>query len=963
MASKYPTIDYEDQPDRSPLPTVPLPITTTVDALTLTVPNLLAGIIVHSTTSDKSLTLPTASVLISDLNEHAVVVVGAALDFTVIATSGNTTTLMAGTGGSILGGADVTESGLFRLIITDLSPPAYQVVRLSGGALEYNTNPAPFTTASNATALSATNTLRGVIVHSITTNISLTLDTAANYLAAFGLTTQVGSNFDFTIVTTPSYITTVLVGTGGTTIGSNVVDGSGRFRIQFTNVTPTTEAYLLIRLASDATASATVPAPVLVTGANPGSLSTSNVLAKTVLYTATVSQNVTFPTANQLVGVLGGNGIPLGTYTDLTLITTRGYILTCLAGAGGTLLGSGRVEHTASFRFIVTNSGASTEAYQVIRLDAGEPTLKFALNPITTTPSNKSPLATSDILAQTFVYAATQSTTSQLPAASTLMTAIQSSIGHVISSGYCVEFTVIATAGYKVTLGTVDPSITRFGSMAVEDSGTFRIVFTNVTLGSEAYSVIRLSGGDPNLVLCAAPVNTASNGPLTAAQLVAGTVNFLQTSNQTETLPTPVDVLTELGNAGQATGVGSCVEFTVACTAPHTVTFQAPVNGTLFGSGKIVSTGTFKLIITSVSPAQYAVYRIDSDRSFDFGSSTVSVLGDSNTTLTASLIETTIVQSPMTADRTLTMDTAANLVAGLAASLNQIVDFTVVTSPQYRSIVAVGAGGTLRGSGTVSSSGRFRLVFTNVSGGTEAYQLIRFDHDIHDEYPRSSSTVLVVPDADATLTAAQVVPGRFIQQPVLTADRTLTLPTAAQIKTQLGNVVDGVAVEFTIISAPPFQSFLAMGTGGTLYGSNAIKNSATFIMSITSSGTAYNVFRVDSDNSNTTTAPPAAKNITGGITLTVDEMISEVIPLNAGGPQTVTLPTAALIFTTPNLAIVPGSTFDFSIINASGGLCTVAVGVGGTLNPQSTATVANSGSGLFRLRMTSTSAYILYRLA
>jgi len=1205
MASKYPTIDYEDQPDRSPLPTVPLPITTATDALTLTVPNLLSGIIIHSTTSDKSLTLPSASALIAALNDHAVVVAGAALDFTIIATAGNTTTLMVGAGGSILGGPDVTESGLFRLIITDLSPAAYQVVRLSGGALEYNTNPAPYTTVSNATALSATNTLRGVIIHSITTNIALTLDTAANYLTAFGPTTQVGSKFDFTIVTTPGYITTVLTGTGGSTIGSNIVDGSGRFRIQFSNVSSGTEAYLLIRLASNAPPNVTVPAPVQVTSANPGALSTSNVLAKTVLYTATSSQNVTFPTANQLVSVLGGNGIAVGTYTDLTLITTRGYILTCLAGAGGTLMGSGRIEHTGSFRFIVTNSGASTEAYQVVRHDSGEPTLKFGLNPITTTPINKSPLATSDILAQTFVYNASQNSTAQLPAASTLLTAVQSALGHVVSVGYCLEFTAIATPGYKLTLGTIDPSITKFGSLALDDSGTFRIIFTNVSLGSEAYSIIRLSGGDPNLVLCAAPVTTANNGPLTAVQLVSGTITFLQTSDQSETLPTPTDVLTELGNAGQATGVGSCVQFTIAATFPYTVTFQAPVNGTLVGSGQITSTGTFKLIITGVSPAQYVVYRMDSDTSSNAASTNFTSLGDVNhNPLTASEIKSgVILQTATTSDRTITLDTAANLVTNLPAVTGQLYDFTVVTTPQYRSIVTVAAGGTLRGTGVVTSSGRFRILFTNTTSGSEAYQLVRFDNDIHDEYPRSSSTVLTVGDNDATLTAAQIVPGRFIRQPVMTADRTLTLPSAAQIKTQLGNVVDGVAVEFTIITSQPYRSTVAVGAGGTLYGSGVVKNSATFILTITTNGTAYNLFRVDSDSSdftrttsailatssgsltgaqlannrviqhspltpdtnnvitlpntssiaaaigiatagasfdvtiltspsattqlvphaegtlrgsglvensatfrfvltgassydvvrlesssNTTrtpvasssasftptiaqllsglishtasvpgntetitlptaaaivagipnaivgssfdfavaaidgpkrvivgsggtlisghndivshassgsyrvrltnvtpssetydvfqfsagdapvkltTTPPTAKDITGGVTLSVAEIHSGVISVSLGGPQTVTLPTAVAIDTTASLFVIPGSTIDFSIINASGsgGAVTVAVGTGGTANAQSILTVPVGVAGMFRLRMTSTTAYTLYRLA
>lgn len=1202
----YPTIGYEEFNSKVQFPTSKFPITTAADAITLSSADLLKEIITHLITTDKSLTLPDAATLIAEWNDFGEVSAGTAIDFSLITTAGFTTTIMPGVGGTILGGADVTESGLYRIIITDINvgSEAYQLIRLSGGKPEFNVCPDLFTTATNATALSATDNLRAVIVHDISTNLSLQLDTAANMLTAFGPTTQVGSYFDFTIVTTAGFITIAVPGTGGTLVGSDTIDGSGRFRIQFTNVGTATEAYNLIRLASNASAVPTVPAPVTVTAANPGLLTTSDILDKNIFYTATSSQTVTLPTANQMISVLGGNGIPVGTFTKFTLITTRGYVLTVVAGTNGTLLGSARIEHSGTFTIIVTNSGAATEAYQVVREDSGEPSLTFCQTPITTAPINKTPLAASDILSEIFTYDASQNTTAQMPAASTLLTAVQSFRGYPLAVGSCFEFTAIATPGYKLTIGTIDPSVSALGSMSLDDSATFKIIFTNVTGASEAYTVVRLSGGDPNLVFCAPPVTTATNGPMTAAQMVSGTVLFDQTSDQVETFPTPTALITELSNAGNAADVGSCLDFTVIPTAPYKVTFTAPANVTLNGSGEITNAGSFRAILTSVGPDAYVVTRKDAA-----GPPTVPITftsktdADHNPILASELLTGVILQTANTDDRTLTLDTAANLVSATSAVVGTFIDFTVVATEEYRTSVSVAAGGTLRGRGQVSSSGRFRLIFTNVGGGTEAYELIRLDHDGLDHFPRSSSTVVSIADADTLLTASQVVSGRFIQQAVLTADRILTLPTAAQIKAEMGNVVDGTTVEITVITDQPYRSTLAMGAGGTLYGSGLVKNSGSFILALTTNGTAYNVFRVDSDDTdfsrttstvlttaasslsgaqlagnrvirhspltadtinsltlpNTATiaaamgttaagasfevtfvtdptaqtrivpdaegtlvgesliessasfrvvltgaasydvirlsaptnttmtpttsaaaafaptvaqvltgfishtasvpgatetitlpaaaalvagtpdaligtsidlvvaaidgpkqvivgasgtlvtghndivshasagvfrirftnvtpaseaydlfrigagssplpltvAPPAVKDITGGVVLTVGEIQSGVVSFNAGGPDTATLPSAVAIDTTASLFTVPGSTIDFSIINDSGtgGTVTLAMGTGGTANAESVFTVVVGASAQFRLRMTSTTTYVVYRIA
>lgn len=614
MSTSYPQVVFGQFPDQEPFPTVPLPINTTTDATSITVQQLLAGIITHVITTDKSLTLPSAATLIADMKVHGVTSVSSALDFTIITTPSHTTTIVPGTGGTMIGGSDITESGMFRIIITDMTPSSenYLVIHMSGGKPEFDINALPYTTALNATALSATNNLRGVIIHNISANLTLMLDTAANLLAAFGPTTQIGSYYDFTVQTTPGFITSVLVNTGGTLVGVNTVDGAGRFRIQFTNVSSGTEAYLLIRLASNVSSTPTVPTPVYVTPSNPGTLSAADVLRKNVFYTATSSQNVTFPTAAALVTALGGTATPVGTFAELTLVTTRGYVITCLAGTNGTLLGGGRIEFAGSFRFIITNSGSGTETYQVVRIDSAEPSLRFAITPITTAPVNKTPLASSDIMSEVFTYDSNANSTAQMPAASTLLTALAAFKGHPIAVGYSLDFTVLVVSGYLLTVGVIDPSITLVGSNVVQQSATFRIIFTNVSGGTEAYQLIRLDSV-PQDVKVAPPAakNITGGVTLTVNEVYSGIIRVSTGAPDTITLPTAVLMY---GATGLYATTNSMFDFSVinATGSGGTVTVTSGAGGTNDTVSVLtVAVGTSKMFrIHITSSTTYDLYVI-----------------------------------------------------------------------------------------------------------------------------------------------------------------------------------------------------------------------------------------------------------------------------------------------------------------------------------------------------------------
>ena len=117
-------------------------------------------------------------------------------------------------------------------------------------------------------------------------------------------------------------------------------------------------------------------------------------------------------------------------------------------------------------------------------------------------------------------------------------------------------------------------------------------------------------------------------------------------------------------------------------------------------------------------------------------------LSDADHTLTIADIIKNIFTIPPTLDRTLTLDTAVNAVAGISGvQINDSIDFTIINNsiPADEAIVTIvpGTGGTLIGNGIVapfqnsiptyltSGSGTFRLRFTNVTGGTEAYTLYR----------------------------------------------------------------------------------------------------------------------------------------------------------------------------------------------------------------------------------------------
>lgn len=120
--------------------------------------------------------------------------------------------------------------------------------------------------------------------------------------------------------------------------------------------------------------------------------------------------------------------------------------------------------------------------------------------------------------------------------------------------------------------------------------------------------------------------------------------------------------------------------------------------------------------------------------------------------------------------------------------------------------------------------------------------------------------------------------------------------------------------------------------------------------------------------------PAAAVDPTGaGITLTIAQLLTEIVEEDLTQAAAWVLPTPALIYAAQGIKI--GSWFDFYIINnstlnATAEILTLTAGVGGVLigsgivNPRvSTAGAITTGSSHFRIHMTSATAYNCYRLA
>jgi hypothetical protein len=102
-----------------------------IGTTTLTAENLLGVLILGIPTAAANYTLPTAALLLASLGSYGSPYIGQSFEFTIINNSAGAfaITLVAGTGGTVVGTATVAQANgkRFRVVITGVAVPAYSV--------------------------------------------------------------------------------------------------------------------------------------------------------------------------------------------------------------------------------------------------------------------------------------------------------------------------------------------------------------------------------------------------------------------------------------------------------------------------------------------------------------------------------------------------------------------------------------------------------------------------------------------------------------------------------------------------------------------------------------------------------------------------------------------------------------------------------------------------------------------
>lgn len=108
--------------------------TTAADTATLTVAQLLGGLITGTPTAAANYTLPTATLIVAALGSWSNPYIGQSFEFTIKNTSAgaNTITAVAGTGVTLTGTATVAQNAIkrFRLVVTNVITPTVTVYSL-----------------------------------------------------------------------------------------------------------------------------------------------------------------------------------------------------------------------------------------------------------------------------------------------------------------------------------------------------------------------------------------------------------------------------------------------------------------------------------------------------------------------------------------------------------------------------------------------------------------------------------------------------------------------------------------------------------------------------------------------------------------------------------------------------------------------------------------------------------------
>ncbi len=208
-------------------------------------------------------------------------------------------------------------------------------------------------------------------------------------------------------------------------------------------------------------------------------------------------------------------------------------------------------------------------------------------------------------------------------------------------------------------------------------------------------------------------------------------------------------------------------------------------------------------------------------------------LADADAVLTAAqLISSAQFSITPTAARTLTTDTAANIIAA-GISANRGFEFSIVNLGAFPVTIAGGVGVATSGSMLVQpGANAFKAI--SIGGGVTIYNMSKQD-------TVTLKTLTGLADADAVITGAQMLGGVFTITPG--ANRALTTDTAANIIAAMPNRQIGSWFEFTLVCLAAFDATIVAGANVTLVGNGDTNTSSgSFLVQVTGAN-AVSVYR------------------------------------------------------------------------------------------------------------------------
>ncbi len=177
--------------------------------------------------------------------------------------------LNTGTGGLALGcgsntgGVRIGDAASAKTITIGNSTGASRVVSRNGTGGRFLSQLGPSSMTDASQTATATQLISGIMYMTATANRTITLPAAASLVSTLS-GVAVNDSFEFTVVQNGTGlldpIITLAMGTGGSSIGSMIIapatntlvvyrtSGCGRFRLRFTNVTTSSEAYEVYRV-------------------------------------------------------------------------------------------------------------------------------------------------------------------------------------------------------------------------------------------------------------------------------------------------------------------------------------------------------------------------------------------------------------------------------------------------------------------------------------------------------------------------------------------------------------------------------------------------------------------------------------------------------------------------------------------------------------------------------------------